>query len=282
MPYVPNGSKPLSELSVDLQIRLLLQGPPFNGKTHAAMTFPNPVVLDFDQKLGAFAGRSDIIQVPFYDGEFCDKIVRRDGTQAPPNKKDALLKWLKVEGPKLERGQTLVLDSSTAIENAFHVQYSLNPTLTKKGDIDGFAEWRQKNDYFGEMMGDLKALKCHVIYICHEQIERDDEGKATGRIRNLMSGAYGDKLASNFTDYFRVLPYKKPINPEQLLKFKEYFKLNEEDTKEWLNFGTDSTLWVFQTQPDEKANCGSLSVMPKYILADYKHLVKYRNKQTTK
>ena len=89
--YIPPHSIPLDKQTTELQIRLLLQAPPFSGKTYAAMSFPNPVVLDFDQKLGAHSGRPDVLQVPFWSGEFCDKIVKRDGLKAPPNKKDALL-----------------------------------------------------------------------------------------------------------------------------------------------------------------------------------------------
>lgn len=281
--YKPQGCNDLSTMG-EQQIRLGLQAPPFNGKTFAAMTFPNPVVLSFDQKLGAFEGRSDIIEVPFWNGEFTDKIVKRDGIKAPPNRKDSLLVWLATEGTKLTKNQTLVLDGSTGIEAAFHGQYRLNPKLTAKGDVDGFDEWKQKGIYFEEVMLYLKGVKCHVIYICHETPDRDKTGELNGKNRPLLTGQFGDRIAGNFTDWFRVLAVKKPT-PETMEKFKAHFKLDDSAVKEWIASNDTQTLYVFQTQSDEKADCGTSSLIgaPKYILADYKSFSKYKrvNKQTT-
>jgi hypothetical protein len=283
--YKPSGSTTLAEQTYEQQIRLLLQAPPFSGKTFAAMTFPNPVVLDFDQKLGAHAGRNDILQVPFWDGAYVDKIVKRDGLKCPPNKKDALLVWLNTEAPKLHKNQTLVIDGSTAVEAAFHMQYNLNPVLTRGGEIDGFAEWRQKDTYFGELAMALKSVSAHVIYICHEAPERDKKGELTGAVKPLMTGQFGDKLASHFTDCFRVLPFNKPQNEEQIKKCKEFFKLDEATYKEWMASGTPTTFWTFQTQSDEMAKCGSSTLVsaPKYILANYSSFSKYKRqtKQTS-
>ncbi len=283
--YQPPNTITLDKQSEELQIRLLLQAPPFSGKTFSAMSFPNPIVLDFDQKLGAHSGRPDIIQVPFYDGAFCDSIIRRDGIKCPPNKKDALLVWLNVEAPKLKKNQTLVIDGSTAIEAAFHMQYSLNPVLNRQGEVDGFAEWRHKDTYFGELVMALKSVSSHVIYICHEAPERDKKGELTGAVKPLMTGQFGDKLASNFTDCFRVLPFKKPVDDEQMQKCKNFFQLDNDTYTEWMASGTTTTFWVYQTQSDEMAKCGTSSLVncPKYILADYKSFSKYRkqNKQTT-
>ncbi len=282
--YTPPNCKSLDQLTDEPQTRVLLQAPPFSGKTFSAMSWPNPVVLDFDQKLGAHAGRSDIIQVPFYDGRFCDSIVRRDGLQCPPNKRDSLLKWLTMEAPKLAKNQTLVIDGSTAVEAAFHMQYNLAPILTRSGEKDGFAEWRMKDTYFGELAMSLKSVSAHVIYICHEAPERDKQGELTGQVKPLMTGQFGDKLASHFTDCFRVLPFQKPVGDEQLKKFREKFRIDLETEKEWLSSGTDKTFWVFQTQSDEYAKCGTSSLVncPKFILADYKSFSKYRrNKQQT-
>ena len=284
--YKPKGSTALADSTTELQIRLLLQAPPFSGKTFSAMSFPNPCVLDYDQKLGAHQSRSDIIQVPFYDGAFVDTIVKRDGIKCPPNKKDALLVWLHTEGVKLQKNQTLVVDGSTAVEASFHIQYGLNPQLSRSGEVDGFAEWRQKEIYFDEVCMALRSLQCHIIYICHEIADRDAKGELNGKVRPLMTGKSGDKLAGAFTDHFRVLPFAKPISDEQLKKFRDFFKIDLETEKEWLSSGTDKTFWVYQTQADELAKCGTSSLVacPKFILADYTSFSKYRrklNKPTT-
>ena len=75
--YKPSGSINLSESQTKPQIRLGIQGPPGSGKTWAALTFPNPVIINLDRGLGAHAGRSDVIDVPFYSGSFVDKIIPR-------------------------------------------------------------------------------------------------------------------------------------------------------------------------------------------------------------
>ena len=90
--YKPVGSLSLAEITDVPLIRLGIQAPPGKGKTYSALTFPNPVVLNFNKGLGAHTGRGDVIDVPFWDGKFCDKIHPRSGTANPANKKDAFEK----------------------------------------------------------------------------------------------------------------------------------------------------------------------------------------------
>ena len=69
MPYIPPHSSPLADMSFS-QIRLGIQGAPGTGKTYAAVSFPNPIVLDLDNKLGAHKTRKDILVLPFHDPDF--------------------------------------------------------------------------------------------------------------------------------------------------------------------------------------------------------------------
>jgi len=284
--YTPPNCKSLDQLTDELQIRLLLQAAPFSGKTYAAMTFPNPCVLDFDQKLGAHAGRKDIIQVPFYDGKFCDSIVKRDALLGPPNKKDALLKWLTVEAPRLHRDQTLVIDGLSAVDAGYHNWFNQNKdqlATSKKGEYNKFVEWDLKGRYFKEILDLIKSVNSHVVMICHEQVERNKDGDLTGGVKPLIAGAMADALAGAFTDCFRVLPKEKPKTPERLDAFRTFFKVDKETEDEWFASGTNDTFWLFQTQADDlvKAGTGTIKNCPKYILADYKSFAKYRNKQQT-
>src|ERR1017187_8932259 len=125
--YIPQGCKSMLEADPNGRIRLGLQSSPFGGKTTSAMTFPNPVVLSYDNKLGGFIGRPDIIEVPFYSGQYVDSIKKRDGVMAKPNQKEALQIWLANEAPKFSAEQTLVVDGSTGIEVAFHSYMDDNP-----------------------------------------------------------------------------------------------------------------------------------------------------------
>src|SRR5437762_13522862 len=99
--YIPEKTFNLKDMQFP-QIRLGLLGEPACGKTYSALTFPNPIVLDFDGGLTAYAGQ-DISVIPFYDPEWVTNygFPRKDKTKQP-NRKAALLKFLNEEGIKLE------------------------------------------------------------------------------------------------------------------------------------------------------------------------------------
>lgn len=286
--YKPLGCRPLSEIP-EGQIRVCIQGAPFSGKTTAALTFPNPAILSLDRKTNAHCDRADVIDIPFYDPAFVDSVFKRPGLQCSPNRKDALIKWLETEGLKLTAVQTLILDGSTGIEEAYHTWFEevgKATAITGQGKINDFIEWRLKNSYFGDLHTALKALKCHVIYICHETPDRDSKGELNGKIRPLLSGQSGDKLGGNMTDMFRAITVTKPQTEEQIKKLKEWARIDDTTVKEWIAStpSNHQTIYLWQTQNDELCDCGTSSLFnaPKYIIADYKSFSKYRNKTKTK
>lgn len=273
--YIPNFCYNLAESPNDPQIRLGLQGFPKTGKTFAALTFPNPVVANLDRGLGAHSGRSDIIEVPFWDGTFCDKIKKRDGAANPPNRQDALLVWLHTEGIKLFPEQTLIIDSLSALEDAFHTQYRINPVTTKSGSEQGFAEWKCKQTYFGEIMGELKSLKCNVILCAHQS-----ENSIKGGYRPLLSGGFQDKLESHFTDWFNCIAIEKPNSTEKEEKLKLRFNIDNKTLKEWKDSTSNNTIYIWQTQGSEIAECGTTHLVnaPKFVIAGYKAFQTYGRK----
>lgn len=277
--YKPKNSFTLAETTIEPRKRVGFQGPPFSGKTTAGLTFPNPVVMSYDKKLEAHIGRSDVIEVPFWNPKFVDSIVQRDGVKSPPNRKDATLVWLSTEGQKLTPNQTLLVDGGTAVQTAFHMQYALNPKLTRDGSEDGFAEWRQKTIYFGELVMALKSLSCNVVYICHETPDRDKKGELNGQIRPMLTGQFGDELASHFTDWFRCMTIPKP-SPEKWDAFKAAFLLDDTMAKEWVASTPKehATIYVWQTQSDAIVKCGTSSMFnaPKYVLAHYNTFERYK------
>lgn len=285
--YTPAGCSTLDVLE-DGQVRCGIQGPGFSGKTTAALTFPNPIVASFDRKVTAHTYRTDVINVPFYDGEFCDKIVRRNGLQTPPNRRDALLKWLSTEGLKLTPSQTLLMDNSTGIEEAFHTQYWLSPVISKSGEVDSFAEWRQKVDFFGDLHSAFKALRCNVVYLTHEAPDRDKKGEINGKVRPLLTGQAGDKLIANFTDWFASITINKPITSDQGDKIMKWAGIDKSTLEEWIAStpATHQTIYLWQTTSDDLRSCGTTTLhnVPKYVLANYSSFAKYRRqpKQNTK
>lgn len=183
----------------------LLIGPPFTGKSTAAGTFPSPIFLDFDHKAPAGA-----VTYPFWDGKFCDQYAKRLNPNHPPNQRDALVNFLKQHvvtskpDDRLPVESTLILDSLTFVEAAFHIQTEQCETipLGRSGKPDDFFVWGKKLDYFDAIMAILKTWPGSVIVVVHEVDERGESGAVTGRIKPLLSGSYKDKLAANFTCMF--------------------------------------------------------------------------------
>lgn len=276
----------LAEQEYSNAIRLGIQSPPGLGKTYAALTFPNPVVADFNKGLGAHVGRSDVIPVPFWDGKFCDKIHPRNGMQCPPNQKDAFTDWLLKEGPKLHANQTFVVDCNTEVEAAFHIQYAADggPPLTKRGEADTYDEYKKKLAWYSYLTQLIKNLPCMVVYITHETTEWDKQGDATGGAKPLLSGQAGDKIVGDYTDWFRQWAITKPVSDEAKKKMREKYQLSENDFKEWMESTapTHSTIYLWQTQSDEmfKLKTSSLFSAPKFVLANYSSFQKYKRKVT--
>lgn len=232
--YIPPNSLNLKDAPKS-QIRLGLQGAPVSGKTFALITAPNLVVLDFDRKMGAHAGK-DITIIPFYDDSFVNSIVNKSFIDAPANRRDSLLKWLRVHGPKLNESQTLAIDSMTMVEESFGQQTDLEPVYTKENKLDHFDFWDRKIDYYRDIFILFKSFKCNIITTWHESIMTDPKGVPTGKLYPILTGQAGKKLQAKFTDWFR----QTALNTDPYDGTK---KLNE-------------TGYFFQTQPDSLVNCG--------------------------
>lgn len=278
--YIPSGSYTLDKETEQPQIRLGIQGYPKTGKTWSALTFPNCIVADLDRGLGAHYGRSDIIVVPFYDGKFCDKLVPRDGIQNPPNRRDAILKWLGTEAIKITKQQTLVFDGGTSLQNAFHIQYNLNPVISRSsGKVDSFAEWGLKIEYFGQIVELLKGLSCNVVYLCHEIPDRATDGSLNGQVRPLLSGQFGDQLASHFTDWFRQWAVAKP-NKEKEQAFLDKICFGDKELFKEFMQTEGEVIYMWQTLSDDMSKCGSSSLVgqPKFVLANFSTFAKYKRK----
>jgi hypothetical protein len=278
--YKPSGAIDLSELGAS-QIRLGIQGPPFAGKTTAALSFPNPVILSFDKKLNNFTDRKDIITIPFWNDSFIESIIPKVGIEAPVNRKDAILKWIYTEGSKLTTIQTLIIDGSSFIEEAYHSWYRFNEDELSIAR-NGYVEWNLKKSFFEELFNAFKTISCNLVYITHEVQDRDDKGRLNGKLRPLLAGQAGDKMAGNFTDWFRMKTGDKPTNNESRKKIIETCGIDEITLDEWITSVPKDymSIHLFQTQGDEMFNGGSSSLFnpPKYILANYSVFNKYKRK----
>lgn len=277
---MPPNSVTLDKVTAKQQIRLGIQGYPGTGKTWSALTFNNPIVLNLDRGLGAHAGRADVIEVPFYNPSF--------GTKEQI--KDKLITWLDVQGKQISDEQTLVIDGLSSLEVAYHTWFTANERnfLTTNGKVDAFAEWQVKKKYFGELFEALKVLKCDVVLLAHEAARPDkpttvgQPGMYSGKIRPLLTGAYGDIIGRDFTDWFRMHSAAKPADYSKLedAKLKSDWDMNKEQFKDMCNTFDRDTIYYWQTCGDDlfDAKASSLVNFPKYIPANYKSFNKYMRK----
>ena len=283
--HIPSGCKPLSETTTTPQIRLGIQGFPGTGKTFAALTFPNAVVLNLDRGLGAHIGRNDVIEVPLYSIDFVKQNMKMPAYH-PSALKEVIVKWIESEGRKLAPEQTLVVDGLSDLEIAYHRWFTANSALflTKSGTVDGFAEWTVKKTYFGELGALFKELACNVILLTHEVDLKDKNGVQgpvySGKIRPLLTGAAGDALIKDFSDWFRQHAIAKPtdfanIRPEQV---KADWGITVDEFKKLCASTPTSCIYAWQTQADNifDAKASSLNGAPKFIPATYESFLKYR------
>jgi hypothetical protein len=263
--YIPKIAVSLETITTKQQIRLGIQGAPKTGKTYASTSFPNPVFINLDRGLGAHSGKP-IHEIPVWD----KKIV----TDA----KTFLESFLNTEALELSHEQTLVLDGNTGIENAFNAWSVAHPVYSKGGATDDFAKWRQKIEFYGNIIESLKRLRCNTIYICHEIPDRDSKGELNGKLRPLLTGQFADQLASHFTDWVRQLCVdKKSLRDNG--NHENWGLSNKEDfTKIIFPLFPDSdSIYYWQLQPDSLCNCATSSLIrpPRYIPALYGSFIKY-------
>lgn len=184
-----------------------IQGEPGSGKTRAMLTFPNPVVMDFDKKLPTkeAAGIPFLLSVPFYSDQFIHQVM---GTKPPlaANRKLAILRWLRNEATKLTVDYTLGIDSYTLGIDNMHNLYVLNNQalfMSKEGAFDPRKGFNDKLLFNIELFAILKSLDCTVVITFHEQIERNEKGQPTGKYRPLATGQFKDQLAGHFGTLLR-------------------------------------------------------------------------------
>lgn len=281
MSYLPPGILSLKDAHTP-QFRIGLMGFPFTGKTWSALTFPGPVVCNFDNKLGAHTGR-DVLVVPFHEPKFVDALAKRTASHCLPNVRDAFTMWLKTEGMKLQSDQTLIVDSWTMLNQRQEQQEGYEPCFTAQNKIDDRAPWRHKIDYFNEVTQLLSQLSCNVVVTFHEQDERHkagpNAGELTGKIRPLMSGQFKDHIGKHLTDMFRQHAFAKTASVDTFT-LKPYL---ETANKEYLRELYESTpanvptVYAWQTYSDNMADCGScLKNPPPFIPANYEAYRKYQ------
>lgn len=279
--YIPDGCLTLDKTTVS-QVRIGIQGFPGTGKTWAALTFPNPIVANSDKGLGAHIGRKDVVDVPFWNPDYCKKIYAN--YKGPQDIKTVMLLWVEKHACKLTPEQTLVWDGGTETEAAYHAWYNDN-IVYENGTENKFARWNQKLDFFNDLHIAFNGLKCNLIWLMHETDQRDkvkpgDAVSYSGKIRPLLTGQFCDKIVGKYTDWFRQHAETKPSTDEKITDkmLKDFGYTDKKAFKERIAQFPRDTMYYWQLDSDSyfDGKCSSLVNFPKYIFADYKDFCRYR------
>jgi hypothetical protein len=121
--------------------KVLLLGEAGSGKTHLALTFPKPAVIDAEGSINWFADRFDFVAVPTKSYQDVRAIIAQARTGAMP-------------------GETLVIDSLTSIYNGL-----LNAAATEREDLRPL-DWGRIKRKFSTLLDELyHTLPMHVVCI---------------------------------------------------------------------------------------------------------------------
>jgi hypothetical protein len=188
-------STPLNELPTQ-PIRLGLLGAPGVGKTWSSLSFPNPLIWNLDNKLQAYQTVHPGAVIPVINPtreliagilKISNRLAEKkaDDPNYPPNVIEGFKKWLDVFGPELLPNTTLIIDSWSSLMNWFEIQleHSWEKAYTRSGEEDGFKYWARLKKYCGDVTTKLKTLPCNVVITIHEQQERDENDRLTGKLK---------------------------------------------------------------------------------------------------
>lgn len=280
--YIPTGSITLDKITDKPQIRLGIQGYGGTGKTYSALTFENIVVWNRDRGLGAHTGRADVIEVPAWNPSFLKSI--NPNYKTVEDVKDTTQMWLEREATKLEPNQTLVFDGGTALQKDYESWIAKNEPVTRSGEVDSFAKWRLKIEFFGDIMSIFKTLRCHVIYLCHESEKPDKTGNYTGKLRPLLTGGFSDQLISHFTDWFRQHASDKLEADKIDDKVLKLWGMNRNEFISMQNTYPRGTMYFWQTEGDAifDGKCSSLVNFPRFIPSNFLSFQRYMRGVATK
>lgn len=256
-------------------IRLGILGAPGEGKTWSGLTFPNPIVLNLDNKLGGYqaAHPESTIKVVNFDENLVVNILKcsnmgfnkPNNPQYPLNVRDAVKKWLTQFGPTLGSDSTLILDSWSTLQNKFDGQSQLphEIVVSRSGEEDKFAFWRLKQKYAKDITDLLKTLKCNSVTTFHEVPEYDEDGRITGKLKPVMQGGFAAELAGHFSSFYRQICVTKDM--------KNYDKIKAALGRD-IN-GEREYLWQTQSNSVFTA-CAGIPNLPTLVPATYQSLVK--------
>lgn len=228
----------LANKQIHQTVQAVVYGPPKVGKTFGAGTFPRPNFLDFDGGIGTLASpdfirkhgwHPDLLYEDFkerkrdkrgipIDHNILDDASRYFDKYMTPALRDTFDTWVIDTGTFLAEAamnKAIVLLGSkqfTGITSNTHklaLEYGL---IVPK--IQDYGSERSMTEQFVEMVKDSGK---HVLFICHERMEIDDEGRTTA-VTPLLTGKSVQKINAMFDDVWRIETKKEAVNGKPVMK----------------------------------------------------------------
>jgi len=180
--------------------KVLIAGMSKSGRTHFALTWPDPLIVNSDKGLEAYKD----VHVPMITLKRSDKVpvseVLMKLIETMRDREGDFRKWF----PK-----TLIVDQATSICDLMEEEVKIYSPPSQKGEERGeslfLADYKVIQQRFLRFMDALRDLPCHVVMITNTTFEKDP----------MLEGLYespavtGQKLSPQVPTYFGEVYYLK-------------------------------------------------------------------------
>lgn len=168
-------------------------GAAFSGKTTFALTFPNPIVLDFDRKIP----KAGVKNIEFWNESLIRQLAPQANTQSRyVNRRDALQNWL-IDNIGKYTDHTGILDSLSNLETAFHQQTEFVEGI--KANVGGGQLFGRKMSYMCDIFALMKDVFGRVVINVHLAPivainPTTGTDQATGKFKPACSGSFAERI----------------------------------------------------------------------------------------
>lgn len=177
-----------------MPVTLLLKGVAGTGKTYKAAHFPSPVFFNFDNNLAGLRRLPDNIKRGI---RVVDPRRDKDGKDLP---KQAVWKNFVAQLGEVSQDasvKTIVVDSLTTLGECLMDMIVGNGNPETKVQIQHWGDFQRYLKWLGEDLLCAKDLDKHIVFIAHEQMEKDELTQQVVYTLNL-----GGRLRTSYDLYF--------------------------------------------------------------------------------
>lgn len=168
-------------------------GAAFSGKTTFGLSFPNPLVLDFDRKIP----KAGVKSVEFWNESLIRQLAPQTNSASRyVNRRDALQNWL-IDNIGKYTDHTGILDSLSNLETAFHQQTEFVEGI--KANVGGGQLFGRKMSYMCDIFALLKDVFGRVVINVHLAPivainPQSGSDYQTGKYKPACSGSFAERI----------------------------------------------------------------------------------------